>query len=137
MGIFYIMNTPESFEMFHTMNLKTATALVTLGFTKISTEIVLRADGKESMVFWFEPKNQDGLAAGVVYHGMTKGGDELAKNDPENIVNYLREYAANRDELINEIRNTPRKIAIEKDGKTALLPENATSGTKAKIAEIF
>lgn len=123
--------------MFHTMNLKTATALVTLGFTKISTEIVLRSDGKESMVFWFESKNQDGLAAGSVYYGMTKGGEELAKADPENIVNYLREFAANRDELINEIRNTPRKIAIEKDGKTALLPENASAEAKAKIAEIF
>jgi hypothetical protein len=49
----------------------------------------------------------------------------------------MRCYAASRDGLINEIRSTPRKIAVEKDGRTALLPENASAETKRKISQIL
>ena len=131
------MNTHEPQELFHTTNLKTATALVTLGFTKISTSIIVRADKKESMVFWFEPRNADGLAAMTVFHGMTKGGEALAKDDPENIVNYLRAYAANRDELITDIRNTPRQIEVEKDGNRALIREGASDATKKAVSKLL
>ena len=131
------MNTHEPKELFHTTNLKTATALVTLGFTKISTSIIVRTDGKESMVFWFEPRNEAGLSAMSVFHGMTKGGEMLAKNDPENVINYLRTYAANRDELINEIRNTPRQIEVEKDGVRALIREGASDEAKKAVSKFL
>ena len=132
------MNKHEPIELFHTTNLKTATALVTLGFEKVSTSIIVRAsDKQESMVFWFRPRNGDGLSAQVVYHGMTKGGEDLSKSDPENIVNYLRTYAANRDELINEIRTTPRKVEIENNGRSVLISENASDETKRAVAKFL
>jgi hypothetical protein len=127
----------ERQELFHTTNLKAATALVTLGFVKRQTSIIIRADGKESMVFWFNPKNSEGLAASKVYHGMTKGGDDLSKSDPENVVNYLRAFAANRDELIGEIRNTTRMVEIRKGDKSALIAENATDEQKKALAKLL
>lgn len=131
------MNTHGPQELFHTTNLKTATALVTLGFEKLQTSIIIRTDGKESMVFWFKPTNPDGLAALAVYHGMTKGGDALAKSDPENVVNYLRTYAANRDELVSEIRNTPRQVEVKNGDRSALISENATEDQKRALAKIL
>lgn len=132
------MNKHETIELFHTTNLKTATALVTLGFEKVSTSIIVRAtDKQESMVFWFRPRNSDGLSAQAVYHGMTKGGEALSKSDPENVVNYLRAFAANRDELINEIRNTPRKVEVEKDGRSVLISEGAGDETKRAVAKFL
>ncbi len=127
----------ERQELFHTTNLKTATALVTLGFEKIQTSITLRTDGSESMVFWFRPRNEAGLTASAVYHGMTKGGDALAKSDPENVVNYLRVYAANRDELISEIRNTTRKIEVRNGDKSALITEGASDELKQGVAKLL
>ena len=131
------MNQHEPLELFHTSNLKTATALVTLGFEKKSTSIIIRTDGRESMVFWFNPKNADGLSAVSVYHGMTKGGEDLAKSDPENIVNYLRTYAANRDELVNEIRSTPRMVEVRNGEKSALIREDATDEQKRALAKLL
>ena len=131
------MNTHERVELFHTTNLKTATALITLGFTKLQTSITVRTDGKESMVFWFKPTNDAGLQAATVYHGMTKGGESLSKSDPENVVNYLRAYAANRDELVSEIRNTPRMVEVRNGDKSALIPENATEEQKRNVAKLL
>lgn len=131
------MNRHDPQELFHTTNLKTAAALVTLGFNKISTSIIVRTDGKESMVFWFEPRNPDGQSAMTVFHGMTKGGEALAKSDPENVLNYLRTYAANRDELVNEIRTTPRQIEVEKDGVRALIREGASGETKQAVSKFL
>lgn len=132
------MNKHESIELFHTTNLKTATALVTLGFEKVSTSIIVRAtDKQESMVFWFRPRNADGLSAQVVYHGMTKGGEALSKSDPENVVNYLRAFAANRDELISEIRNTPRQIEVKRGDRSALIREGASDEVKQGVAKFL
>lgn len=126
------MNTAK--ELFHTANLKAACALLTLGFKKETWTRTIRADGQESTVYWFESRNTDGLKAETVHHGMTKGGDALSKSDPENIVNYLRAFAANRDELIKDIRDTPKLVVIEANGRTFALPENASEETKRKFA---
>jgi len=130
-----IQHDPQ--ELFHTSNLKTATALVTLGFEKKSTSIIVRHDGKESMVFWFAPRNAEGLTAMSVFHGMTKGGDALSKSDPENVLNYLRTYAANRDALVTEIHNTPRQIEVRKGDRSALISEHATEEQKKALAKIL
>jgi hypothetical protein len=131
------MTQHEKQTLFHTTNLKTATALVTLGFTKISTSIIVRTDGQESMVFWFNPANADGLSAMSVFQGMTKGGEALSKSDPENVVNYLRSYAANRDELVNEIRNIPRMVEVRKGDKSALINEGASKEQKENLAKLL
>jgi hypothetical protein len=124
-------------EFFHTTNLKTATALLTLGFEKITISKMTRADGKDSIVFWFAGTNAEGLKAATVFHGMTKGGEALARKEPEHIVNYLRCYANNRDELIADIHNTPEMVVIEKDGQKIAISKTASDETKRQIAEMI
>ena len=124
-------------ELFHTTNIKAATALLTMGFKKVAISKICRDDGKDSVVFWFDGRNDDGLQASTVFHGMTKGSDELAKKEPENIINYLRCYAHNRDELIRDVHKTPRMVVIEKDGRKLAISENASEETRRKISAMF
>lgn len=124
-------------ELFHTTNLKAATALLTMGFEKVCISKVRRDDGKESIVFWFNAENAEGMKAATVYNGMTKGGEKLAKSDPENPINYMRCFASNRDELVADIQQTPRMVEIQKDGRRALIAETASDETKRQIAEMI
>ena len=135
MGAKYIMT--DRTELFHTTNVKVATALLTLGFEKITISSMTRSNGQNSIVFWFAGTNQDGLKASAVFHGMTKGGQALARMDPENVINYLRCFASNRDELIADIHNTPQMVVIEKDGQKIAISANASDETKRQIAEMI
>lgn len=131
-----IINTKE--EYVYTANLKAATALATLGFALKNPQPVtrtVRTDGKESTVFWFDSTNAKGDRAEEVIVGMTKGGDELEAKDPEHIVNYLRAYAANRDALVDIIRQTPRRIIVETNGKRILVREDATDADKRELSK--
>jgi hypothetical protein len=125
-------------EFVYTANLKAATALATLGFgLKYPQPIsrTVRTDGKESTVFWFNSTNDRGERAEDVIVGMTKGGERLEQEDPEHIVNYLRAYAANRDALVDIIRQTPRRIVVETKGKRILVREDATEADKKELAK--
>jgi hypothetical protein len=125
-------------EFVYTANLKAATALATLGFgLKYPQPIsrTVRTDGKESTVFWFNSTNDRGERAEDVIVGMTKGGEKLEQEDPEHIVNYLRAYAANRDALVDIIRQTPRRIVVETKGKRILVREDATEADKKELAK--
>ena len=131
-----IIKTQEEFV--YTANLKAATALATLGFGlkyPFPVTRTVRTDGKESTVFWFNSANDRGERAEDVIIGMTKGGDDLERNDPEHIVNYLRAYAANRDALVDIIRQTPRRIIVETNGKRILVREDATDAERREIAK--
>ena len=139
--------------LFHTTNLKVETALVTLGFEKVSTSRIIRAtDGKESLVFWSKTTNGAGLSAAAIHHDMTKGGAALEREDHEAkllaqlnqaqrdmfykaVTNYLRTYAANRDTLIDEIKSTPRRVEVINGNKAVCIPENATNETKAAFSK--
>jgi hypothetical protein len=68
---------------------------------------------------------------------MTKGGESLNESDPENIINYLRCFAANRDEMIGLIKNTPRQVEVKNGGRKMLLSENASDETKRKSAAML
>ena len=127
----------DKMELFHTTNLKVATALLTFGFEKVTISKMTRADGQNSIVFWFAGTNADGIKARDVLHGMTKGGEALARKEPEHIVNYLRCYANNRDELIADIHNTPDMVVIEKDGQKIAISKNASEDMKRQIAEMI
>ena len=123
-------------EFIWTANLKAATALATLGFGLKHPNPVtrtIRTDKKESTVFWFNSTNDKGDRAEDVLLWMTKGGEDLEKRDPEHIVNYLRAYAANRDALVDIIRNTPRHIVIERNGKRIAVREDASDDDKKQI----
>jgi hypothetical protein len=125
-------------EFVYTANLKAATALATLGFGLKYPQPVtrtVRTDGKESTVFWFNSTNDRGERAEDVILGMTKGGEKLEQEDPEHIVNYLRAYAANRDALVDIIRQTPRRIIVETNGKRILVREDATDADKKELAK--
>jgi len=127
--------TPQ--KLFHTTNLKAATALLTMGFKKVAISRMVRRDGKESIVYWFEATNAEGLQANVVFDGMTTGGDKLMKSNPESVINYMRCFAANRDELVADIKATPRMIEIEKDGRKFAISENASAEIKKQIAAMI
>ena len=122
-------------EMFHTTNLKAATALVTLGFDLLTPPVTraVRDDGEESTVFWFEPRNKEGRKAMDVYRDMTKGSDALRAEDPENPINYIREALGNRDELISLIRNTPRNVVIKRNGRSIAIREDASKEQKEQF----
>jgi hypothetical protein len=124
-------------ELFHTTNIKVATALLTLGFEKITISSMTRSDGQNSIVFWFAGTNAEGLKAATVHYGMTKGGQALAIKEPENIINYLRCYAHNRDELITDIHKTPKMVVIEKDGQKIAISASASEETKRQISEMI
>ena len=121
--------------MFHTTNLKAATALVTLGFELLNPPVTrtVRDDGEDSTVFWFEPRNKEGKKAIDVYRGMTKGGEDLNESDPENPINYIRTALGNRDELITLIRNTPRNVVIKRKGRSIAIREDATNEQKEQF----
>lgn len=119
------------------MNLKAATALLTLGFKKVALTRTVRRDGKESIVYWFDALNEAGEQADAVYEGMTSKGAELMRKDPEAIVNYLRCFAGNRDELIADIKATPRMVIFEKDGRKIAISENASEELKAQISTLI
>jgi hypothetical protein len=108
-----------------------------MGFKKVALTRMIRRDGKESIVYWFDAINDEGTQANVIYEGMTTGGDALMKKDPGSVVNYMRCFASNRDELIADIKATPRMAIIEKDGKKIAISENATEATKKAIAAMI
>jgi hypothetical protein len=127
-------------EFVWTSNLKAATALATLGFSLKHPSPVtrtIRTDKKESTVFWFNSTNDRGEKAEDILLWMTKGGDELEKSDPEHLVNYLRAFAANRDALVDIIRNTPRRIIIEHNGKRIAVREDATAEDKKELSKLL
>ena len=127
-------------EFVWTANLKAATALATLGFSLKHPSPVtrtIRTDKKESTVFWFNSTNDKGEKAEDILLWMTKGGDDLEKSDPEHLVNYLRAFAANRDALVDIIRNTPRRIIIEHNGKRIAVREDATPEDKKELSKLL
>ena len=126
-------------KLFQTINLKAAVALATLGFKPNIPPVtrIVRQDGKESTVFWFDGINDKGQEASEVYRAMTKDGEDLEKRDPENPINYIRSALANRDVLVELIRNTPRIVEIERNGKKIAISENASMETKKSISKLL
>ena len=126
-------------KLFQTINLKAAVALATLGFKVNNPPVtrIVRQDGKESTVFWFDCINDKGQDASEVYRAMTKEGEELERKDPENPVNYIRAALANRDVLVDLIRNTPRIVEVERNGKKIAISENASVETKKSMTRFL
>ena len=101
-------NDKESY--FYTANIKVATALATMGFAMKQPEPVtrmVRPDGKESTIFWFDDLSTTGAKARDVVLGMTKEGDALDASDPENPINYIRAALLNRDTLVELVCTRP------------------------------
>jgi hypothetical protein len=125
-------------EMFSTINLKVATALLTLGFKKITLTTIRQHNGKESRVFWFQGTNAKGDKAETIAHLMTRGVDELCASDPEGVLYHLYAYAHNRDELIKDVYAAPRMVEIvTPEGRRLMIAETASEETRQKIAAMI
>jgi len=124
-------------EYYHTSNLKAAVALATMGFPLKNPPVsrMTRSDGKESTVFWFEALNDKGQSAESVFRAVTKEADVLNERDPENPLNYIRAALMNRDVLVQLIRETPRYVVVETNGKRIALREDATEEDKINFSK--
>ena len=122
--------------LFHTVNLKAAVALATMGFEPNVPPVtrITREDGKESVVFWFKDEPHNGVSASEVYRGMTKDADVLNSKDPENPINYMRAYAANRDVYVDLIRNTQPYAELVSNGRRIMIRKDASDEDKRAIA---
>ncbi len=130
----------DQIELFHTSNLKLATALVTLGFELNEAPVTrqVRSDGNETTVFWFKATHPDnGQSAFEHFQNFTKRSEFFAESNPEHPLNYMRAYADNRDELIDLIRNTPRDVVIERNGRRIAIRETASEETRKKFAALL
>ena len=123
--------------LFHTTNLKAAVALATMGFEPNTPPVtrIVREDGRESVVFWFKDEPHNGVSASDVYRGMTKDGDVLSTKDPENPLNYMRSYAANRDVYVDLIRNAPPFVELISNGRRVMIRKDASEIDKQRIAK--
>lgn len=127
-------------ELFHTSNLKLATALVTLGFELNEAPVTrqVRSDGNETTVFWFKGAHpENGQSAFDVFQNFTKRSEFFAESHPEHPLNYMRAFADNRDELIDLLRNTPRDVVIERNGRRIAIRETASEETRKKFAALL
>lgn len=125
-------------ELFSTINLKVATALLTLGFKKVTLTTIRQHDGRESRVFWFEGTNDKGDKAQSIAHSFTAGVDNLAAKDPEGVLYHLYAYAHNRDELIKDVHAAPRMVEIiTPEGRRLMIAETASEETRQKVAAMI
>jgi len=123
-------------QYYYTTNLKAAVALATTGFKLKSPPIsrTTRDDGRESVVFWFETLNGEGRSAEDVVRSVTKEADVLNASDPENPLNYIRAALMNRDVLVTLLKQTPKYVVVETNGKRIALREDATEEDRRRIA---
>jgi hypothetical protein len=127
-------------ELFHTSNLKLAATLATLGFDPHEAPITrqVRSDGNETTIFWFKASHpHNGESAFDVFQNFTKRAEFFAESDPEHPINYMRAVLQNRDEFIDLIRNTPRDVVIERNGRRIAIRETASEETKKKFAALL
>lgn len=134
------MNLEIRTELFHTSNLKLAATLVTLGFELHEAPVTrqVRNDGNETTVFWFHGTHpQTGESAFDAFQNFTKRAEFFAESNPEHPLNYMRTVLFNRDELVDLIRNTPRDVVIERNGRRIAIRETASEETKKKFAALL
>ena len=127
-------------QLFHTSNLKLAASLATLGFELHESPVTrqVRNDGNESTVFWFKATHpQTGESAFEVFQNFTKRADFFTESNPEHPLNYMRAVLHNRDEFVDLIRNTPRDVVIERNGRRIAIRETASDETKKKFAALL
>lgn len=125
-------------EMFHTMNIMVADVLITYGFKLITFTHILRKDGKEAKEFWFEGSSPEcAINAEKVAYYLTKGAEELRKQDPDHPILWMRAALMNRNELIGIIKNTTRMVEITNGTRSALIAESSSEETRRKVAAML
>ena len=126
-------------KLFHTMNIMVADILLTYGFKLETFTHVVRADGKESKVFWFSGTSSAcAFDAQTVAEYATTKHDELEAKDKEHPILWMRAALMNRNQLVEIIKKAPRMVEINNSGgRKVLISESASEETKRQIAEMI
>lgn len=126
--------------IFSTRDLKLAAILATLGFefenpSRPATRI-RRESGEESTVFNFLAESDKGQRADDVMRAFANGEETIAAA-PESPLSYMLAVLRNRDELVGVVKQTPRQVVFERNGKIISMSENATAEDKARFAKFI
>ena len=127
--------------VFSTRDLKLSAILCTLGFNfenpATPATRIKRESGEESTVFHFIPAHPEtGQHAEDVMRGFAKGEDYITANT-ETPLAYMMAVLRNRDELVSVVKQTPRQVVFERNGKIISMSENATPADKARFAKFI
>jgi hypothetical protein len=131
----------QPLDLFHTVNLKLASALLTLGWNLYEQEPVTRIvnpDQTETTRFFFLSRHPEtGASAFEVFKNFEKHAEVFATADPEHPLNYIRAALYNRDELVGLVKRTHRMVSIHRNGKRIAISEHADAETKQKLAKFI
>jgi hypothetical protein len=127
--------------IFSTRDLKLASILTTLGFEfenpAAPATRIRRESGEESTVFHFlanHPTN--GQAADEVMRAFAAGEDYIAAHQDEPLA-YMLAVLRNRDELVSVVKQTPRQVVFERNGRIISISENATEADRKRFAKFM
>jgi hypothetical protein len=127
-------------SVFSTRDIKLAAILCTLGFEFESPTApasrIRRESGEESTVFHFLSTSPTGQIADEVMRDYSKGDEYIAAN-PEAPLSYMLAALRNRDTLVGVIKNTPRQIVFERNGKIISISEDATEADRKRFAKFI
>jgi hypothetical protein len=126
--------------VFSTRDLKLASILETLGFEFENPERpatrIKRESGEESTVFHFLADSPTGRRADDIMRCFAKGEAYITEH-PEEPLSYMMAVLLNRDENVRVVKQTPRQIVFERNGKIISISENATAEDKARFAKFI
>jgi hypothetical protein len=127
--------------IFSTRDLKLASILTTLGFefenAATPASRIKRESGEESTVFHFLANHPtSGQTADEVMRAFAAGEDYIAAHQDEPLA-YMLAVLRNRDELVSVVKQTPRQVVFERNGKIISISENATEADKKRFAKFM
>jgi len=127
--------------VFSTRDLKLAAILCTLGFDfenpSTPATRIKRESGEESTVFHFIPAHpQSGQHAEEIMRSFAAGEDYITAHT-ETPLAHMMAVLRNRDELVSVVKQTPRQVVFERNGKIISMSEHATAADKARFAKFI
>ena len=127
--------------VFSTRDLKLAAILCTLGFSfenpAAPATRIKRESGEESTVFHFIASHpQTGQQASEIMRSFAAGEDYITTHT-ETPLAHMMAVLRNRDEMVGVVKQTPRQVVFERNGKIISISENATAEDKARFAKFI
>ena len=127
--------------IFSTRDLKLAAILCTLGFNfenpAAPATRIKRESGEESTVFHFLAGHPEtSQQAEEVMRSFAAGEDYITAHT-ETTLAHMMAVLRNRDELVAVVKQTPRQVVFERNGKVISISENATAEDKARFAKFI
>jgi hypothetical protein len=127
--------------IFSTRDLKLASILTTLGFefenAAAPATRIRRESGEESTVFHFLANHPtSGQTAEQVMRSFADGEGYMTQHQEEPLA-YMMAVLRNRDELVSVVKQTPRQVVFERNGRIISISENATEADKKRFAKFM